>query len=107
MDLSQLKYHLQDLGCLRLFHKRRKIPKDCDWHIIMRAYGNQLKRIRSTDWRWYVITYHDGGRELMYLKVRQGGILSGLYPAIYRGILIPKMIGYDEYATIKDFRLAF
>lgn len=93
---------------IHLFHKRYKTPQGKSrayWSKVMRRYGNTQKELSSTDWRWRIVTYDDGRRELFYLKERAGGILTGKYPAIYRGIIFPKLIGYGTFAHIKSITL--
>jgi len=110
MTKEQLQHYLADLRCLTLFPKRYDAPQGRTkeyWSAIMRDYSNEQKRLRSTDYRWYIISFDDGRRELAYLKVRAGGLLTGKYPAIYRGILIPRMLRYETYAHITKIRLAF
>ena len=102
--------HLGDLRHLKLFPKRYKTPQGQPlsyWTEIARRYGNAEKTISSSDYHWRVIEYKDGRKELAYLRVLQGGFLTGAYPAIYRGIIFPKMLGYGTFAHIKEIRLAF
>lgn len=110
MTKELLKSYLEDLRCVRLFHKRYKPPKNRSrkyWRMIMRRYGNMEKTLLGSDYRWRIITYDDGHKELAYLRVLQGGILSGAYPAIYRGIIIPRRIDYGTFAHIDSIKLAF
>lgn len=95
---------------IHIFHKRYKTPQGKSrayWQGVMRRYSNTQKELSSTDYRWRIITYDDGRRELAYLKERAGGLFTGRYPAIYRGIIIPRMIDYGTYAHIKKITLAF
>ena len=95
---------------IHLFHKRYKPPKGKSrayWQGVMRRYGNTQKELSSTSYRWRIITYDDGRRELAYLKERAGGLLTGISPAIYRGFIFPRLIGYGTYAHIKTIKLAF
>ena len=105
-----LKSYWNDLRCFTLFPKRYKTPQGLSaehWHKVTREYGNMQKRLRQSDMRWRIITYDDGRRELAYLKERSGGLLTGMTPAIYRGIIFPKMIRIGQFAHIKDIRIAF
>ena len=100
----------KDILYLKPFRKRYKAKEGLkreDWDYIMRRYGNYEKEIESSGYRWRVISYDDGRKELAYLRVLSGGIFTGRYPAIYRGIIIPKMITYQVFSHIKDIRLAF
>ena len=107
---DELRYFLADLRHFTLFHRRVRVaPKlgEDGWRSELRRYGNAMKRILSSDYRWYVLEFKDGRKELAYLRVLQGGLLSGLSPAIYRGIIIPHMIDYVTWSSIDRIRLAF
>lgn len=78
-----------------------------DWRAEIRRYGNAEKRILSSDFHWYVLEFKDGRKKLAYLRVLQGGLLSGLAPAIYRGRIIPHRIDYVTFSRIKEIKLAF
>ena len=110
MDKEIIRNYLADIRHLKLFPKRYKTPQGRPlsyWTDVARRYGNMEKRIASSDYHWRVIEYTDGRKELAYLRVLQGGFLTGAYPAIYRGIIFPNMLGYGTFAHIKDIRLAF
>lgn len=110
MTREQFLYDLADLRCLFVLPKRYRTPQGKPlsyWTDVSRRYGNAMKAINGCDYRWYVITYDDGRRVLTYLRVLKDGLLSGGYPSIYKGILVPRRIGYGTFAHIKDFRLAF
>ena len=77
------------------------------WRSEIRRYGNAEKRILCSDYRWYVIEFKDGKRELAYLRILQGGFFSGLTPAIYRGVFIPRRIDYGTFSNIERIRFAF
>lgn len=77
------------------------------WRSEVRRYGNTEKRLLSSDYRWYVLEFHDGRKELAYLRVLQGGFFSGIAPAIYRGLLIPHRLDYITFSNITNIRLAF
>ena len=77
------------------------------WSKVMRAYKNAMKEIGSMNTHWHVIEYKDGHCELAYLRVLQGGIFSGLRPAIYRGVIIPRMVRFGTFDHIDRIRLAF
>lgn len=75
--------------------------------MVAQRYGDMQKKILSSDFHWRIITYDDGHKELAYLRVLQGGLFSGMYPAIYRGLIIPHRIGHGTFSHIKNIRLAF
>lgn len=107
---ERLKDILDDLRLLVLFPKRYDATGSHDrayWRGVSQMYGNMEKRLLSSGFRWRVITYDDGHRELAYLRVLQGGMLSGKYPAIYRGLVIPRRISTATFSRIKDIRIAF
>ena len=105
-----LKPYWEDLRCAFFIPKSYKPPTGMDeagWRAVMRRYANMGKTISCSAYHWRIITYDDGRRELAFLRVLKGGFFSGKYPAIYRGILIPRRIGYVTFAHITDIRLAF
>ena len=108
MNKQEFKNVLADLRHFTLFPRKYSSPKmGADyWREILRRYGNTEKRIESSDFRWYVIEYKDGHKELAYLRVLQNGFFSGLAPAIYRG-LFPRRIDYVTFSNIDRIRLAF
>lgn len=77
------------------------------WRELIRRYGNTEKRIRSSASRWYIIRYVDGHEELTMLRVLQNGLFSGLSPAIYRGLLVPRLVDYATFSNVDGIRLAF
>lgn len=100
----------KDLRHIRLIRKRYKPPTKMGkeyWGGVIRRYGNMQKALQCSDWHWRVIYYDDGRTELAYLRVLRGGIFSGMYSAIYRGLIIPHMIGYGTFAHITKIELAF
>jgi len=100
----------KDIRYLTPFPRRRNPPTGMTreyWGNVLRRYGNARKDIRTSNNHWRVISYDDGSRELAYLRVLQGGIFSGKYPAIYRGVIFPRMVDYGTFAHITDIRLAF
>ena len=106
----RLRDALGDLRYLVLFPGRHKVAwgrGEDYWRSELRRYGNAEKRILSSDYRWYVLEFKNGRKELAYLRVLQGGFFSGLYPAIYRGIFIPRMLDYVTFSGIDRIRLAF
>ena len=108
--MTRTQSWLRDLLCYTPFPKRYATPQGKSsryWSKVMRRYGNTIKQIESSDYHWRIITYKDGRRELAYLRVLQGGLFSGLYPAIYRGLIIPHRIGYGTFSHITNIRLAF
>ena len=95
---------------IHLLHKRYKTPQGRPrefWRKVMRDYGNEQKMIRESGYRWRIITFNDGRRELSYLRERKGGFFTGIYPAIYRGIIIPRLLTYGTFAHIKSITIAF
>lgn len=116
MNTESIKKIWHDLRCFKLFPKRRGLPQEQPrtrrrktyyWNSIGREYSNWCKRLSCTDFRWFIITYKDGTEELAYIKLRQGGILSGMLPDAYRGIIIPRQLGVVWYSNVKDIRIAF
>lgn len=107
---AQLNNIIQDLRHVSLFPRRYDTPKgkdDAYWREKAGDYANYEKVLKASDLRWRVITYDDGHEELAYLRVLQGGPFSGLYSAIYRGIIFPRRIELGTWARIKDIRIAF
>ena len=110
MDIDTLKLIMGDLRHFTLFPRRRKPARKGDaeyWRAEMRRYGNVMKRLLASDYRWYILEFADGTKELAYLRVLQDGFLSGKSPAIYRGIVIPFMLDYATFSNITNIRLAF
>ena len=102
--------YLGDLRFITLTRARYKTARgkgEDYWRSEIRRYGNIEKRILSSDYRWYVLEFSDGRKELAYLRVLQGGFFSGLAPAIYRGRIIPHRIDYVTFSNITNIRLAF
>lgn len=94
---------LSDLRYVRLFPRRMDPPQGMSeefWSKATRRYRNTEKWIAGRSDHWYVIEYMDGRCELAYLRVLQGGLLSGKYPAIYRG-LWPVMVTTGEYVHMR------
>lgn len=54
------------------------------------------KMIRSSDSRWWIVTYHDGEKALCRLVVKKG--------MLYHGILRQRPLAYW---IVKDIRIAF
>jgi hypothetical protein len=110
MDKQLMKHYWADLRCFTIFGRRYQAAQGqpfAYWDKVRRDYGLMQKRIADSDLRWRIITYDDGREELAYLRVLSGGIFSGIYPAIYRGILIPRRVTTETYSRIKSIRLAF
>lgn len=109
MNFELIKSYWNDLRCIRFSRKRYKTPTMPSgyWHKVAREYRNTEKRVQSTRFRWYVLTYRDKHKELAYLRVLSGGFFSGEAPALYRGIIIPHRINLVHYSFIKSIRLAF
>ena len=107
---ERLKDILADLRLLVLFPKGYGVrgSHGADfWRRALQSYGDMEKRLLSSGYRWRVITYDDGRRELAYLRVLSGGVLSGRYPAIYRGLIVPRRVDIVTFTRIKDIRIAF
>lgn len=110
MTKQDFKNILGDLRYFTLIPSRYKnlLGKGADyWSGVMRKYCNQEKKINCSDFRWYVIEYMDGHKELAYLRVLSNGLFSGKAPAIYRGMIIPHRIDYVTFSHIDRIRLAF
>ena len=110
MDKQEFKNFLSDLRYLTLFPRRYRTsgrrPADY-WHEVVRDYKNAEKMLDSSDFRWMVLEFADGPKELAYLRVRQGGFLSGYASAIYRGLIIPRRIDYVTFSHSDRIRRAF
>lgn len=99
-----------DLLRITLFPRRYGTPRgrtDEWWRGVMRRYGNAEKDIESRPWSWYVISYDDGREETARLRVLHGGLVSGISPAIYRGAVIPRRIGFGTFSHVREIRPAF
>ena len=110
MTKQYIKNILGDLRYLTLIPSRHRTPTGMGadfWSGVMRKYCNQQKRINASDFRWYVIEFKDGRKELAYLRVLRDGFFSGKAPAIYRGMFIPHRIDYITFSHIDRVRLAF
>ena len=109
---NQSRSRWADLRYLTLFPKRYGSPQGLsadEWKVIIKEFSNLHKRMRSTGYRWYVITFKDGRKELSYLKVRTGGIYSSDYfrgGVLCRGI-IPRRWHVTQYAHVESIRVAF
>lgn len=108
MTKEELTSFLQDIRHLALVPRRyEKPPNWVSWGNVQRKYGNAKKMLLSSDYRWRIITYDDGSKELAYLRVLKDGIFSGMYPAIYRGAIIPRMLDIVTFSHIRCIELAF
>lgn len=110
MNKQDFSNPLADLRYLTLFPRRYReaVKHSADyWRAEIRRYANTEKRIECTDYQWYVLEFKDGHKELARLRVLQGGLFSGYAPAIYRGLVIPRRIGFVTFAHIENIRLAF
>lgn len=99
-----------DLRHLTIFPRKYTAPKKkaADyWTGIVKEYKNTEKVLDSSDFHWRVLEFADGHKELAYLRVLQGGLLSGYSSAIYRGLVIPRRIDYVTFSNIDRIRLAF
>lgn len=108
--MKRPRHNLADLRYLTPFPRRYKPPGGRPlvfWDKVMSSYGDTQKGLAYSGYRWRVICFDDGRKELAYLKVRAGGLLTGKTPAIYRGIIIPRLLTYATFAHIKSIRLAF
>ena len=107
MTESGILNHLRDLRHFRLFPKRYKTSKGRSrayWSKVSRAYGNFTKRVASSDYHWYVITYKDGREELAYFRMWY--IVIPHKGRLCRGI-IPHYWSVMQFEHTKDIRLAF
>lgn len=107
---TDIKDIIKDILHVTLRPRRYATPQgrtDDWWRGVMRRYANTEKRIESSSSKWYVILYDDGRLETARLRVLHGGLISGISPAIYRGMLIPRRIGYGTFSHVKDLWLAF
>ena len=110
MNTSNIKHFFADLRYLTLFPRRyeaRPGMTHADWKDLRAHYAGDMKKLANTHYRWRVITYDDGHKELVYLRVLRGGIVSGGYPGIYRGIIIPRLVKYATYSRMVESRIAF
>ena len=108
--MTKLRHIIADLRYLTIIPKRYKAPQGKQayyWSKVMTDYGYEQKRIENSDYRWRVITYDDGHKELAFMRVLKGGIFTGAYAAIYRGLLIPYKVSYGTFSHIESIRLAF
>lgn len=107
---ERLKDFLADLRLLVLFPKGYGVRGTHDaeyWRRATQSYGDLEKRLLASGYRWRVVTYDDGHQELAYLRVLSGGVMSGKYPAVYRGLVIPRRVDIVTFTRIKDIRIAF
>ena len=111
MKKERIKYIWNDLRCVTIFPKKYRregtTQTEAYWRGVIGRYNNMQKLLNSSDYHWRIIEYDDGHKELAYLRVLQGGLLSGLYPAIYRGVIIPRRVRYDTFSHVRRIRLAF
>ena len=110
MTKQDIKNIFADLRHFTLFHARYKTGLGHGseyWQGVYRKYGNAEKRISSSCFRWYIIEYHDGHKELARLRVLKDGMFSGKVPAIYRGVVIPRRIDFVTFSHVDKIRLAF
>ena len=101
---------LDDLRYIKLFRKQYPVPQgkgEDYWRDVMRRYGNFEKELKGGYYHWHVIEYKDGRKELAYLRVLQNGLFSGMYSAIYRGLLFPHRITHPQFDAMKEIRIAF
>jgi len=107
---DDIKNMMNDFRHITLFPRRYRSPRGKSeewWRGVMKRYFNAEKRIDSCDYQWYVLQFEDGHLETTRLRVLQGGIFSGFSPAIYRGMVIPRLVDFATFSRIKDFWLAF
>ena len=78
------------------------------WRNIGRQYGNFVKKLDCSAYRWYVITFKDGSKELAYLRVVPKGFWGRYQPPyLVRGLLFPRRLDSWHYAHFKSTRIAF
>ena len=110
MKLWEIRNFLSDIKYLTLFPKRYRIPQGKGaqyWRDNGFKYGCMMKKIDGSVYRWRVIEYDDGHKELAYLRVLCNGVFSGGFPAIYRGRIIPHLLTRGTFSRIKKIRIAF
>ena len=110
MSKEDLKYILDDLRHITLFPRRYETRQGMDaeyWREVGHRMSQVEKRVDCCPWHWYVIEYKDGHKETTRLRVLKGGFFSGMYPALYRGAIYPRMVIIGTFDHIKDIRLAF
>ena len=110
MTKQDIKNILDDLRHIAIFPARYKNPRGTGteyWRGVLRKYCNTEKRICASDFRWYVVEFVDGNKELAYLRVLRDGVFSGKVPAIYRGMIIPRRVDFVTFSNIDRIRLAF
>lgn len=108
--MTDFKILMDDLRKLTLFPRRYSCQQERDhayWMEVGRRYSATMHSLVCSWGHWRVIEYTDGHEELAYIRVLRGGFLSGMYPAIYRGTIIPHMIDYVTFSHIKRIRHAF
>jgi hypothetical protein len=98
---------MADLRHMTIIPRRYDAVRKLNWSAVGLKYSKALAGIESSPWHWYVIQYEDGRQELTYLRVLAEGLLSGKRAAIYRGLLIPRMVRIVTFSHIKEIRLAF
>ena len=106
----QIVHTIEDLRYVKLYRKQYPVPQgkgEDYWRDVMRRYGNFEKKLRGSYYRWHVIEYKDGRKELAYLRVLKNGIFSGMCSAIYRGLLYPHRITHVQFDAMKTIRVAF
>lgn len=99
-----------DLLGMVIFPRRYPVPtgKAEDWwRGVMRRYANAEKKLEGSDWSWYVLTFDDGHRETTRLKVLRRGIISGMCPAIYRGVIFKRIVTFATFSHVIDIWPAF
>ena len=109
MNREQIKRAIEILRLLTLFPRQYTAPigmGDEYWRKVGNEYGKCEKDVESSNFGWRVIEYDDGHRELAYLRVLKGGLFSGRYPALYRGLLFPSRIELTTFARIRSIGLA-
>lgn len=112
MTKEEIKYLLRDLRYFTLIPKKYKTTRIADfdernayWSKVAKDYYNFKKRVDSSDYHWYVITYKDGRKELAYFKVWRLVLPHG--GGLCRLALVRRYFGTQEYEHVKDIRLAF
>ena len=110
MNKEEFKNLLADLRYLTLVPRRYSTRQGLSaeyWGKVDRRYANAEKAVETSAYHWRVVEYKDGHKELTYLRVLQNGIVSGMAPALYRGLIIPRRIRLGTFDHVKDIRLAF
>lgn len=110
MDLERIKIFFEDARYITLFPRRYKTRRGMGedyWRDVNHRLEQVKKMVDGCSWHWYVIEFKDGHRETTRLRVLKGGFFSGMYPALYRGAVYPRMVDISTFDHINEISLAF